>query len=75
LKTYNIELQRVKSMSEGSGLIHAQIDASVSPAVQNNEGKPPTTTLTLTHDTARVLQQLLKTQLGEIDKRKARSQR
>lgn len=74
MKTYNIEMQRVKAMSNGHGLINAQIDALVLPT-STTEGKTPTTWLSMSEDTARVLQQLLKAQLMEVDKRKGRSQR
>ena len=75
MRTYNIELQRLKAMSHGNGMIEAQVDASVLPAPAPPDGKAPTTWLRMTEDTARVLQALLKTQLSELDKRKARSQR
>jgi len=74
LKTYDIELQRVKAMSHGNGLILAQVDALVLPA-RTPDDKTPTTSLAMTPDTARVLQALLKTQLAELDRRKGRSQR
>jgi len=74
LKTYTIELQRVKSMSNGHGLIHMKIDALVQAAAVRDSDEPASV-LSLTEDNARVLQALLKTQLGEVDKRKARSQR
>jgi hypothetical protein len=74
LKTYNIEMQRVKAMSNGHGLINAQIDALVIATQPRDEGTP-TTWLSMSEDTARVLQQLLKAQLTEVDKRKGRSQR
>ena len=74
MKTYNIELQRVKSMSNSHGLIQMQIDALVQ-AASPRDSDPSTSVLSLTEDNARVLQALLKTQLMEVDKRKARSQR
>jgi hypothetical protein len=74
LKTYTIELQRVKSMSNGHGLVHMQIDALVQPLAARDSGEPASV-LSLTEENARVLQALLKTQLLEFDKRKARSQR
>jgi len=74
LKTYSIEIQRVKAMSHGNGLINAQIDALVQLTVIRDD-RPETTLLSMSEDTARVLQALLKTQLAEIDKRKGRSQR
>ena len=75
MKTYNIELQRLKAMAHSNGLIEAQVDAAVLPAAGAQDGKSPTTCLRMTEETARVLQALLKTQLAELDKRKARSQR
>jgi hypothetical protein len=78
LKTFNIELQRIKALSNNNGLVYAQIDALITPtnmAAAQAEGKTPTTWLSMTEDNARVLQQLLKAQLSELDKRKGRSQR
>jgi hypothetical protein len=75
VKTYHIELQRLKAMSHGNGLIDAQIDAAVLPVSAAADGATPTTLLRMTEATARVLQALLKIQLAELDKRKARSQR
>jgi hypothetical protein len=75
MKTYRIELQRVKAMSNGHGLIQMQIEALVQPLPLARDGAEPASVLSLTEDNARVLQALLKVQLGEVDKRKARSQR
>lgn len=74
MKTWNIEIQRVKAMSNSNGLIRAQIDALVQPATARDEGAP-TTVLSLTEDHARVLMLLLKAQLAEFDSRKAKSRR
>jgi len=74
LKTWNIEIQRVKAMNNSNGLIRAQIDALVQPAAARDEGVP-TTMLSLSEDNARVLMLLLKTQLAEFDSRKAKSRR
>jgi len=74
LKTYQIELQRVKAMTNGNGLVEAQIDALVLPH-NTPEGRTPSTRLSMSEDNARVLFLLLKQQLGELDKRKGRSQR
>ena len=75
MKIYSIELQRVKSMSNGHGLIRMQIDALVQPTSARDDGAEPASVLSLTEDNARVLQALLRAQLSEVDKRKARSQR
>lgn len=74
MKTYTIEVQRVKAMSNANGLIRAQVDALVQPSPGREEGVP-TTTLNLTEETARVLMLLLKAQLAEFDARKAKSRR
>jgi hypothetical protein len=74
LKTFNIEVQRIKAMSNGNGLVEAQIDALVLPS-STPEGKAPGTRLSMSEETARVLLLLLKGQLAEVDKRKGRSQR
>lgn len=74
MKTYNVEVQKFKSMSSGNGLVTAQIDTLVLPFTPG-EGKAPTSWLSMSEDNARVLQQLLKAALSEVDKRKARSQR
>lgn len=74
MKTYQIEIQKVKAMANHHGLIHAQIDARVEPGVARGDATP-TTMLILTEDQARVLQLLLKAQLAEFDARKAKSRR
>ncbi|HEY0857004.1 MAG TPA: hypothetical protein VGE16_08105 [Albitalea sp.] len=74
MKTYHIEVQRVKAMSNGNGLVEAQIDALVLPST-TPDGKTPTTRLAMSEETARVFQLLLKAQLAEFDKSKGRSQR
>ncbi|KNZ33130.1 MAG: hypothetical protein AD742_07695 [Methylibium sp. NZG] len=75
MKTYEIEIQRLKAIGHADGLVEAQIDALVQPSPRNADGAAPTTVLRMTEANARVLQALLKTQLTELDKRKARSQR
>ena len=74
MKNYQIEVQRVKGMTNSNGLIRAQVDALVQPAPLREEGTP-TTVLHMTEATARVLLLLLKTQLAEFDARKAKSRR
>ena len=74
MKNYQIEVQRVKGMTNSNGLIRAQVDALVQPAPLRDEGTP-TTVLHMTEATARVLLLLLKTQLAEFDARKAKSRR
>ena len=74
MKTWNIEIQKVKAMAHGHGLIRAQIDVLVQPAPARDEGMP-SSILSLSEDNARVLILLLKTQLAELDSRKAKSRR
>ena len=74
MKTWNIEVQKVKAMAHGHGLIRAQIDAMVQPAPARDEGIE-SSILSLSEDNARVLVLLLKAQLSELDSRKAKSRR
>jgi hypothetical protein len=74
MKTWNVEIQKVKSMANANGLIRAQIDALVQPAPPADEGMP-STVLSLSEANARVLMLLLKAQLAEFDARKAKSRR
>jgi len=74
MKTWNIEVQKVKAMAHGHGLIRAQIDALVQPAPARDEGIE-SSILSLSEDNARVLVLLLKAQLTELDSRKAKSRR
>ncbi len=74
MKTYKIEMHKVKAMSHGGGLIQAKIDALVLP-VTSRDDQVETSLLSMSEDTARVLLLLLKAQLAEVDGRKARSQR
>ena len=74
MKTYRIEIQRIKGMSNANGLLHVQIDAAVLPATPKEDGTP-TSWLSLSEESARTLQLLLKAQFAQIDGRKARSQR
>ncbi len=77
MKTYAIELQKVKAMGNDHGVIKARIDALVQaqPPQRGNADDAGETlsVLSMNEDTARVLMLLLKAQLAEFDKRKARS--
>jgi hypothetical protein len=76
MKTYDIELQRIKAMSDDHhGVINARLDAAVQTRPSRDDEGAPGSTLSMTVENARVLFLLLKTQLAEIDKRKGRSQR
>ena len=74
MKTWHIEIQRVKAMANNGDVIRAQIDALVQASAARDEGMP-STTLQFTEETARVLMLLLKAQLAEFDSRKAKSRR
>ena len=74
MKTYRVEVQRIRRMSQGKGLLEAEVDALVLPLAARGDAAPGSV-LSLSEETARVLFLLLKAQLAEIDKRKARSQR
>ena len=74
MKTYRIEINKVKAMSSGSGLVQAKIDALVLPTAAREE-LSESTVLSMSEATARVMFLLLKAQLAEVDGRKARSQR
>ena len=74
MKTYRIELNKVKAMVNRNGLVEAKIDALVLPQSQRGD-ESETTVLSMSEETARVLFLLLKAQLAEVDGRKARSQR
>jgi hypothetical protein len=77
MKTYAIELKRVKAMSNAHGVIHASIDAQVqaqpSQRGEDDAASEPMSVLSMNEETARVLVLLLKAQLAEFDKRKPRS--
>ena len=74
MKTYDIEVQRLKSMKHDKGLIELQIDALVIARPQRDDG-PESTCLSLPVDHARTLLLLLKKQLLELDKLQPRSRR
>ena len=62
MKTYDIEIQRVKSMHQGHGLVYMRLDAAVQPQprARDDDGtQEPSTVLKLTEENARVLFLLL----------------
>lgn len=74
MKTWNIEVQRVKAMNNANGLIRMQVDALVQPSAARDDDVP-TTVLNISEADARVLLLLLKAQIAEFDGRKAKSRR
>ena len=74
MKTWNIEIQQVKAMANGNGLIRMQLDALVQAAPPQDDGSP-SSILSLSEANARLLLLLLKAQITELDSRKAKSRR
>lgn len=74
MKTFDIEVQRIKSMKHDKGLIELNIDALVMPRA-TREDQMPSSCLRLPVDHARSLLMLLKQQLAELDKLQPRSRR
>ena len=74
MKTYDIEVQRLKSLKHDRGLIEIAVDALVLPRPARDD-QPASSTLRLPVDHARSLLMLLKQQLGELDKTQPRSRR
>lgn len=74
MKTYDIEVQRLKSIRHDKGLVELGIDALVQPR-SARDGQPDTSCLRLPVEHARSLLLLLKQQLAELDKLQPRSRR
>jgi len=74
LRTYDIEVQRLKSIRHDKGLIELGIDASVMPRSGRDE-QAAQSCLLLPVEHARSLLILLRQQLGELDKLQPRSRR
>ena len=74
MKTYDIEVQRLKSLKHDRGLIEIAVDALVLPRPARDD-QPASSSLRLPVDHARSLLMLLKQQLGVLDKALPRSRR
>jgi hypothetical protein len=74
VKTYDIEVQRLKSARHDKGMIELGIDALVLPRPVRDD-EPSTSSLRLPVEHARSLLILLKQQLAEVDKSQPRSRR
>lgn len=74
MKTYDIEVQRLKSIRHDKGLIELNVDALVQPRAARDDGMP-SSCLHLPVEHARSLLILLKQQLLELDKLQPRSRR
>ncbi len=74
MKTYDIEIQRLKSAKHDRGLIELGVDILVLPRPARDD-QSSTSCLSLPVDDARTLLILLKQQLTELDKLQPRSRR
>jgi hypothetical protein len=74
MKTYDLEIQRLKSVKHDRGLIEIGVDVLVLPRPARDE-QAVTSCLSLPVDDARTLLILLKQQLTELDKLQPRSRR
>jgi hypothetical protein len=74
MKTYDIELQRLKSARHSNGLIEVNVDALVLARSCRDEASG-STCISLAVDDARTLLILLKQQITELDKLQPRSRR
>ena len=74
MKTYDIEVQRLKSARHDKGVIELGVDALVLPRQARDEGTP-TSSVRLPVEHARTLLILLKQQIAELDKLQPLSRR
>ena len=74
MKTYDIEVQRLKSTKHDKGMIELGIDALVQPRPMRDE-ESATSCIRLPVEHARSLLILLRQQLAEVDKLQPRSRR
>ena len=74
MKTHDIEIRKIRSMSQSNGMIEAQVEVQLTSGRAADDAGP-TSTLRLTEADARTMLLLLREQLAAFDKRKARSQR
>lgn len=78
MRTYQIEIQRLKSITHDHGSLDLNVDALVLPSAKprgGDEDATPGTVISLSEKDARSLLILLKAQLAELEPRKGRSQR
>ncbi len=74
MKTYDIEVQRLKSMKHDKGVLELGLDLLVLPRPARDD-QAAGSCLRLPVEHARALLLLLKQQLGELDKLQPRSRR
>ena len=79
MKTYDIDVQRLKSVKHDKGMIELNTDVLVQPrsarGTSDDEGGATASCLRLPVEHARTLLILLKQQLAELDKLQPRSRR
>ncbi len=73
MKTYDLEVQRLKSLRHDKGLIEIGVDVLVLPRPARDDSAD--SSLRLPVDQARALLLLLKQQFAELDKLQPRSRR
>ena len=74
MKTYDIEIQRLKSAGLDAGMVELGVEVLVQPRPVRDEGSA-ISTLRLPVEHARSLLILLRQQLAEVDKLQPRSRR
>jgi hypothetical protein len=74
VKTYDIEVQRLKSVRHDKGLVELGVDVLVQPRAARDD-QAGSSILSLPVEHARTLLILLKQQLAELDKLQPRSRR
>ena len=74
MKTYDIEVQRLKSTRHDKGMIEIGVDVALQPLVSRDD-QAPTSVLRLPVEHARSLLILLRQQLADVDKMQPRSRR
>lgn len=75
MKTYDIEIQRLKSAKHFKGLIELGVDIHVQPRTARGDEQAVTSCVSISVDDARTLLILLKQQITELDKLQPRSRR
>lgn len=74
MKTYDVEVQRLKALRHDHGMIEIAVDALVQPRPLRDEGTP-TSVVRIPVEHARSLLLLLKQQIADLDKLNPRSRR
>ena len=74
MKTYDIDIQRIKSVKHDKGLIELGADLAVLPQ-RSRDDEVPSSCVRLPVEHARTLMLLLKQQFAELDKLQPRSRR